>query len=163
MSDQNQQTENNAVETVKQSSTILNIIMIILGIFFLAKGILEFFIWLNLIPAPLWLERIYNSLKGQDAANALAFLGPQGIVSATLGFWSLIAGILLFKEQESGWGMALVILSTITLIGISIIITWITVPGSLDFNYWPNWITILSVLIGFVGFIYLLFTKKRYS
>jgi hypothetical protein len=147
----------------KQSSLLLNILMIIIGLFFFSKGVLEFLTWLKVIPFPDWLKTIFASLDSRDVGGALSFLGKQGIISATLGFWALIAGFLMFGEQESGWGMALVILSIIVIMGASTIVTWILNPKTLDFTYWPNWVTMITVVIGLFGFIYLLVTKKRYS
>jgi len=147
----------------KQSNTVLNIIMILIGLFFLSKGVLEFLTWLNIIPLPVWLHSIYEKVNSEDLSSALSFLGTQGIVTAILGFWALIGGILMFGEQESGWGMAVVILSMIVVMGLASIITWIITPSSFDLTYWPNWITLITVIIGFFSFIYLLLTKKRYN
>jgi len=154
-------TDTNAVK--KESNTLLNIIMILMGAVFVLKGVFDLLLWLEVVPFPAWLQAVYDSLKGEEAASALSFLGSQGIISATLGFWSLVAGVLLFKEEESGWGMSLVILSIMTIIGITSIITWITVPDSFDLLFWPNWVTIFTTIVGLFGFIYLLITKKRYS
>lgn len=157
-------TDTGAGETKpKQSSTLLNILMILIGLFFLSKGVLELLIWLKIVPIPEWLNSIYSKLNTKDLNSALSFLGTQGILTATLGFWSFIGGILLFGEQESGWGMAIVILSTIVIMGFASIIKWITNPSTFAVVYWPNWITILTTVIGFFGFFYLLFTKKRYG
>lgn len=147
----------------KQSSAVLNILMILVGLFFLSKGMVELLIWLKIVPIPAWLDSIYSRLNTENLNSALSFLGTQGILTATLGFWSFIGGILLFKEQESGWGMAVVILSTIVIMGFASIINWIMNPSSFAVVYWPNWIIILTTVIGFFGFFYLLFTKKRYG
>ncbi|MBN2533131.1 MAG: hypothetical protein JXB88_09570 [Spirochaetales bacterium] len=147
----------------KQSSAVLNILMIIIGLFFLSKGILELLTWLKIIPIPDWLKTVYSKLNDKDLTSALSFLGTQGIITATLGFWSFVGGILLFSEQESGWGMAVVILSTIVIMGAASIINWIMNPSSFELLYWPNWITIITAVIGFFGFFYLLLTKKRYN
>jgi hypothetical protein len=147
----------------KQSSLLLNILMIIIGLFFFSKGVLEFLTWLKVIPFPDWLKTVFASLESRDLGGALSFLGTQGIVSATLGFWAFIAGFLMVGEQESGWGMAIVILSIMVIMGAATIATWILHPKTLDFTYWPNWVTMVTVVIGLFGFIYLLVTKKRYS
>ncbi|MBN1698253.1 MAG: hypothetical protein JW881_12125 [Spirochaetales bacterium] len=147
----------------KQSSLVLNIIMIVIGLVFFSKGVLEFLAWLKVFPLPDWLKTIAISLDSRDMGNALSFLGTQGIISATLGFWAVIAGFLMFGEQESGWGMALVILSIMVVMSVSAVLTWILNPKTLDLAYWPNWITMVAIAIGLFGFIYLLATKKRYS
>jgi hypothetical protein len=147
----------------KQSSALLNILILLLGLFFLSKGVLEFLTWAKLIPLPQWLQKIEKALSRTDLQEALSFFGTQGIVSAALGFWAFIAGILLFMEQESGWGMALVILSMMVIMGLSSALAWIFNPSSFQVTYWPNWITILAMVIGLFGFLYLLITRKRYQ
>ena len=141
----------------------MNVLIIIAGLFFLSKGILEFLTWLKAVPFPDWLTMVYSKLNNKDLNSALSFLGTQGILSACLGFWAFIAGILMFREQESGWGMAIVILSTIAIMSLTSIIMWIVNPTSFELTYWPNWVTIFTVIIGFFGFFYLLITKKRYT
>ena len=147
----------------KHSSTLLNVIMILLGIIFFLRGVFDFLTWLQVIPFPGWLQVVYAKLGGPEAGSALSFLGPQAIIASTLGFWALVSGILMFREKETGWGMAIVILSTITLMGASTIIGWVQVPATLDIKYWPNWASMLSTGIGFFGFIWLLITRKRFT
>ncbi len=164
MSDiENMDTNADTGAVIKESNKLLNIIMIVMGAVFVLKGVFDLLLWLEIVPFPTWIQAVYDSLKGDEASSALSFLGSQGIISTALGFWSVIAGILLFREQESGWGMSLVILSIMTVIGITSVITWITVPGSFDLLFWPNWITIFATIVGLFGFIYLLITKKRYN
>ncbi|MBN1413228.1 MAG: hypothetical protein JW969_20475 [Spirochaetales bacterium] len=150
-------------EKPKKSNFILNLLMILFGLLFLGRGVLTFLTWLNVIPIPEWLQNIYAKLSGEQAQQALSFLGPEAIISSALGFWAFIAGILMFFNEESGWGMAVVVLSTMALMGGSAILNWITIPNSFDVGYWPNWITMLTVVVGVIGFFWLLFTKKRYK
>jgi hypothetical protein len=147
----------------KESSSVLNIIMIIVGLLFFGKGILDFVAWFKLFAMPEWLVTLHTALGSKEAGAALSFFGTQGIVSAMLGLWSFIAGILLFRAQESGWGMAIVILSTIAANGITAVIGNITSSETFDLLYWPNWVVILTTLAGILGFFFLLMTKKRYS
>ena len=147
----------------KQSSMLLNLFMMGIGLFFLSKGVLELLTWWRVAPLPDWLATAYRGLSDNDLANVSSLLGTTAIISTTLGFWALIAGLLMFREQESGWGMALVILSTIALMGIATIIRWIGNPSSFSLTYWPTWVTMITVLFGFLGFFYLLFTGKRYG
>ncbi len=147
----------------KESSAVLNIIMIIVGLLFFGKGILDLVSWLKLAAMPDWLVTLHTALGTKEAGAALSFFGTQGIVSTMLGLWSVIAGILLFKEQESGWGMAIVILSTIAANGLSAVIGSLGAKEPFDLLYWPNWVVILTTLAGILGFFFLLITKKRYS
>jgi hypothetical protein len=89
--------------------------------------------------------------------------GGQGIISILLGFWCLVAGIGMFREEEYAMGIGLVVLSIMAAVGITAIIGWIASPGSFDAAYWPNYITIAATAIGVLGFIWLLFTYKRYD
>lgn len=147
----------------KRSWIIVNLIMLFLGIILFSRGVFEFLTWQKIIPSPQWMQNLNEKLSAPEARNALAFFGPQAIISAALGFWALVAGILMFRNSKTGWGMALVILSTMALIGISMIVTWFTVPDSFNPTYWPNWISVLTVLIGLTGFFWLLFNRKLYS
>jgi len=146
-------------EKEKDSNELLNILMIILGIIFILKAVFEFLAWGG-IYVPSWLS---DWATNPDAEAALAILGGQGIISAVLGFWCLIAGIRMFAEEEWALGAALVVLSIMALMGVSAIIRWITVPGVFDITYWPNWVTIAATIIGGIGFFWLLFTRKRYD
>ena len=143
-------------EKKKDSNELLNILMIIIGILFLLKGITEFLAWSGII-VPAWL----SGLSGASATTALSFFGSQGLVSAILGFWCIVAGIGLFREEEYALGMGLVVLSILAVQGLSSIISWIS--GGFDFAYWPNYIILIAFIIGLLGFFWLLFTYKRYD
>jgi hypothetical protein len=159
-----QQNKQKTAEPVKkESSAVLNIIMIIVGLLFFGKGLLDLVSWLKLFVLPDWLATLQVALGSKEAGAALSFFGTQGIVSTMLGLWSFIGGILLFREQESGWGMAVVVLSTIAANGISSIIGSVSATSTFDLLYWPNWVVILTSVAGVLGFFFLLITKKRYS
>jgi hypothetical protein len=138
----------------KDSNELLNFLMIIIGGLFIFKAITDFLAWANIIPLPAWLT------VGDEA---LAMFGGQGIISILLGFWCLVAGIGMFKEEEYAMGIGLVVLSIMAAVGITTIIGWISAPGSFDAAYWPNYIIIAATAIGVIGFIWLLFTYKRYD
>jgi len=146
-------------EVEKDSNELLNIVMIILGLVILAKAILDFLAWGGIL-VPDWLS---DWATNPDAEAALSILGGQGLVSAILGFWCLAAGIRMFAEEEWALGAALVVLSVLSVMGVSAIIGWIINPGTFDLAYWPNWVTIAATVIGVVGFFWLLFTRKRYD
>jgi uncharacterized membrane protein len=69
----------------KDSNELLNILMIVLGLLFLFKGVMDLLAWTGII-VPSW-------LTGPDLAAALTLFGSQGLISIILGFWCLIAGI----------------------------------------------------------------------
>ena len=141
-------------EKKKDSNELLNFLMIIIGGLFIFKAITDFLAWANVIPLPSWLT------LGDEA---LSMFGGQGIISILLGFWCLVSGIGMFREEEYAMGMGLVVLSIMAAVGITAIVGWITSPGSFDAAYWPNYLIIVATIIGVVGFFWLIFTYKRYD
>lgn len=139
----------------KDSNELLNFLMIIIGLLFIFKAVMEFLAWSG-IYAPTWLD-----VADLEAASSM--FGGQGIISLLLGFWCLISGIGMFREEEYAMGMGLVVLSIMAAVGITAIVGWIAAPGSFDAAYWPNYIIIAATVIGVVGFVWLLFTYKRYD
>lgn len=139
----------------KDSNELLNILMIIIGLLFIFKAIMEFLAWAR-IYEPTWLD-----IADLDAASSI--FGGQGVISILLGLWCLISGIGMFREEEYAMGMGLVVLSIMAAVGITAIVGWIAAPGSFDFGYWPNYIIIAATVIGVIGFFWLLFTYKRYD
>ncbi|KKK43502.1 hypothetical protein LCGC14_0681360 [marine sediment metagenome] len=142
-------------EKKKDSNELLNFLMIIIGLLFILKAVMELLAWAD-IYTPEWL-----SGTGVDAA--LSVFGSQGIISLLLGFWCLVAGIGLFREEEYALGMGLVVLSIMAAAGITAVMGWISAPDSFDAGYWPSYITIVATIVGVLGFLWLLFTYKRYD
>lgn len=139
----------------KDSNELLNILMIIIGLLFVFKAVMEFLAWTG-IYEPTWLE-----IADLDAANSI--FGGQGVISMLLGIWCLIAGIGMFREEEYAMGIGLVVLSIMAAVGITAIVGWISAPASFDPGYFINYIIIAATIIGVLGFIWLLFTYKRYD
>ena len=144
----------------KDSNELLNILMIGLGLLFLFKGVMDFLAWAN-IPGlvPSWLSDFTSST---DFEAALTLFGSQGLISIALGFWCLVAGIGMFREEEYAMGIGLVVLSLMALTGVSSVIGWVT-GTPFDLAYWPNYIVLAAFIIGVLGFLWLLFTYKRYD
>ena len=141
----------------KDSNELLNILMIVLGILFLFKGVMDVLAWVGFI-VPSWLS---DFATNPNLAAALTLFGGQGIISLLLGFWCLVSGIGMFREEEYALGMGLVVLSIMAAVGITAMIGWATTP--FDFEYWPNYVTIVATVVGVLGFVWLLFTYKRYD
>ena len=139
----------------KDSNELLNILMIIIGLLFVFKAVMEFLAWAG-IYEPAWLN-----LADLDAASAI--FGGQGVISMLLGVWCLIAGIGMFREEEYAMGIGLVVLSIMAAVGITAIAGWISAPASFDPAYFVNYIIIAAAVIGVLGFIWLLLTYKRYD
>ena len=146
-------------EKKKDSNELLNIIMIILGLLFLFKGVMDFLAWGGII-VPSWLSDFGSN---PDLAAALTFFGSQGLISIALGFWCLVAGIGMFREEEYAMGIGLVVLSIMAVQGATAVIGWLTNPASFDFTYGPSYIVLIAFIVGILGFIWLLFTYKRYD
>jgi len=143
----------------KDSNELLNIVMIILGLLFLLKGIMDFLAWAGII-VPSWLS---DFATDPDLAAALTMFGSQGLISIALGFWCLVAGIGMFREEEYALGIGLVVLSLMAITGVTSVIGWATNPASFDLAYWPNYVVLAAFIIGVLGFLWLLFTYKRYD
>ncbi len=134
----------------KDSNELLNFLMIIIGLLFLIKAIMEFLAWAG-IYTPSWAV--------DDAV--LSVFGGQATISILLGFWCLVSGIGMFREEEYAMGMGLVVLSIMAASGIMTMIGW--AGGSFDAAYWPNYLIIVASIVGVIGFLWLLMTYKRYD
>ena len=145
-------------EKKRDSNELLNFLMIILGLLFLFKGIMDFLAWGGII-VPSWLS---DFATDPDLAAALTFFGSQGLISVALGFWCLVAGIGMFREEEYAMGMGLVVLSIMAISGVTAVIGWVT-GTPFDLAYWPNYIVLVSFIVGVIGFLWLIFTYKRYD
>ena len=143
----------------KDSNELLNILLILIGIVFIFVAVMQFLAWAGII-VPSWLSGFAGD---PDLAAALTFFGSQGLISAILGFWAIVGGIGLFREEEYALGIGLVVLSIMAMTSISPVVGWITNPGSFDLGYWPNYVTIVALVLGVLGFFWLLFTRKRYD
>ena len=142
----------------KDSNELLNILMIILGLLFLFKGVMDFLAWAGIIY-PSWLD----IASTPELAAALTLFGSQGLISIALGFWCLVAGIGMFREEEYAMGIGLVVLSIMALTGLTSVIGWVSNPASFDLAYWPNYIILIAFIVGVLGFVWLLVTYKRYD
>ncbi len=133
-------------EKKKDSNELLNFLMIIIGGLFVLMGIINILAWL-----------------GIDVGFAIsipAILGSSGLVSIVLGFWCLISGIGMFREEEYALGMGLVVLSVMAVQTLSVMLTW---GGTEWWTNWINYIILIAFIIGVLGFFWLVFTYKRYD
>ena len=139
----------------RDSNELLNFLMIIIGLLFILKAVMEILAWSG-IYTPEWLE-------DPDLSGALSMFGGQAVISILLGFWCLISGIGMFREEEYAMGMGLVVLSIMAAVGVMTIVGWISEPATFDAAYWPNYVIIVAAIVGVLGFFWLLFTYKRYD
>ena len=79
-----------------------------------------------------------------------------------LGVWALIGGVGLLRSQEWGWGISLVVLSTVIVKYLYEVISGFLASAflTLDFNFW---IKFVMIFIAAVGIVYLLLTKYKYA
>jgi uncharacterized membrane protein len=140
------------VKKKKDSNELLNILMIIIGAIFVFVGIVNL---LSYFGISLGLD-----LSNPALQTVLTILGPSGLVSIILGFWCLVSGIGMFREEEYAMGMGLVVLSIMAVQTLLIMFSWI---GTTWYTNWINYIILVAFIIGALGFFWLLFTYKRYD
>ncbi|MFX1452149.1 MAG: hypothetical protein ACFFCM_15035 [Promethearchaeota archaeon] len=136
----------------KDSNELLNILMIIIGALFVLLGIMNILAWAGI--------DVGFDLDNPAVQEVLTVLGPSGLVSIVLGFWCLVSGIGMFREEEYAMGMGLVVLSVMAVQTLSVMLSW----GGIE--WWTNWINyilIIAFIIGVLGFFWLIFTYKRYD
>ena len=141
---------------VKSSSTLLNLLIIAIGAIFLFRATILILASFGVV-FPDFFDEIVKSIEGFEA------LGSQGIISLVLAAWCIISGIGLFKEAEWAMGQALVVLSVTVATTIESIITLILNPASFDYTDVSGWINLIAFIVGVVGFIWLLITRRRYD
>ena len=139
-------------EKEKDSNELLNILMIVIGGLFILMGILNILAWAGI--------SVGFDLSNPAIQAALTILGPSGIVSIVLGFWCLVSGIGMFREEEYAMGMGLVVLSVMAVQTLSVMLSW---GGTEWWTNWINYIILVAFIIGTVGFFWLIFTYKRYD
>ena len=141
---------------VKSSSTILNILIIAVGAIFLFKAIITLLTSFGVV-FPELLGEWDNELQGVSAH------GSSGLVSLVLAFWFIISGIGMFKEAEWAMGQALVVLSITVAMGVEPVIELILNPATFSWTDPSGLIVLISFIVGVVGFIWLLVTRRRYD
>ncbi|MFX1401989.1 MAG: hypothetical protein ACFE8V_12180 [Promethearchaeota archaeon] len=137
----------------KESSALLNIIVIILGAYFLFLAIIQ---TLSLLSIPIALPPEVEEFSDLLGSGSM-------LVSYVLGFWAFIAGFGLFKEQEWAMGIALTILSLMAVVSISYLLALIVGAPTTWWQAWTSWIYVVALAISVIGFFYLLITRGRYK
>ena len=132
----------------KDSNELLNWLLIIIGLLYVVQAVMQFLAWAGLpIAIPSWLNE----------AAAINLFGSQGLMTIVLGLFAIVAGIGMFKEEEYAMGMAFVVLAMMAVQGVASLLS------GFDAAYWGSWLVLVSAIIGVFGFIWLLFTYKRYD
>lgn len=141
---------------VKSSNPILNILIIAVGAIFLFRSVIELLTSFG-VDFPEILGQWSNELQGVGA------LGSSGLVSLVLAAWCIICGIGMFKEAEWAMGQALVVLSITIATGVEPLISLILDPASFSWTDASSIINLIVFLVGVVGFIWLIITRRRYD
>ena len=136
----------------KDSNELLNILMIVIGVIFVLVGVINLLAYFGI--------SLGLDLSNPAIQTVLTILGPSGLVSIVLGFWCLVSGIGMFREEEYAMGMGLVVLSVMAVQTLLIMLSWI---GTEWWTNWVNYIIMAAFVIGALGFFWLLFTYKRYN
>ena len=136
----------------KDSNELLNIILMALGALFVVWGILAALIQYDVLDLNLPVEL---------TALNLVF-GAGWLVNIILGFWALVSGFGMFKEEEWAMGQALVVLSIMAVSGLDAMLSIFNVGGDW-YTQWVSYIPIISLVVGLIGFFWLLMTRKRYD
>ena len=132
----------------KDSNELLNWLLIIIGLLYVVQAIMQFLAWAGVpLAVPGWLTE----------ATSINLFGSQGLTTIVLGLFAIIAGIGMFREEEYAMGMAFVVLAIMAVQGIASLL------GGFDAAYWGSWLVLGSAVIGVLGFVWLLFTYKRYN
>ncbi len=140
---------------VKSSSSILNILIIAVGAIFLFRAIINGLSITGVIPAVLE--------EWNDEIVGVAALGTELLVSLVLATWCIVAGVGMFKEAEWAMGQALVVLSIMVATGVEPVIGLILAPASFSWTNISSIINLVAFIVGVVGFIWLLITRRRYD
>ena len=154
MTKKNKQKSQTITTSKKQSSKLLNSLLIIIGVIILIQGVINLLLSF-FVEVPEWLLTTLETTH-----DAQGSVGAIGWMNIGLGIWAIISGISMFAEEEWAMGQALVILS---LIGLN------TIPAAINniladaWNYLFTYIYLLGALIGVVGLFYLLITGRRYN
>ena len=136
----------------KDSNELLNILMIVIGVIFVLVGVINLLAYFGI--------SLGLDLSNPGFQTVLTILGPSGLVSIVLGFWCLVSGIGMFREEEYAMGMGLVVLSVMAVQTLLIMLSWM---GTEWWTNWINYIIMVAFIIGALGFFWLLFTYKRYN
>ena len=136
----------------KDSNELLNILMIVIGVIFVLVGVINLLAYFGI--------SLGLDLSNPGFQTVLTILGPSGLVSIVLGFWCLVSGIGMFREEEYAMGMGLVVLSVMAVQTLLIMLSWM---GTEWWTNWVNYIIMVAFIIGALGFFWLLFTYKRYN
>ncbi|MHA1729702.1 MAG: hypothetical protein ACTSWY_13375 [Promethearchaeota archaeon] len=154
-----EQVDKETGKELPDSNELLNIIMMVLGVLFIIQGVLNILSWFGVLT-PGWLTAITSGDSGQAA---MALLGQSGLVTTLLGVWCFISGVGMMREEEWAWGVALIVLSIMFVNALGSLIGWITAPTTFEIGNFTTWITLIGLIVAVLGFLWLIFTKKRYA
>ncbi|OLS12012.1 MAG: hypothetical protein RBG13Loki_4356 [Promethearchaeota archaeon CR_4] len=137
--------------STKESSWLMNLIMLIIGAISIVLAIMSLVASYGFVTPPAWWP------------SGLATATFNSMITLPIGVWMVIAAIGLWDEQEWAVGASFVCFTVIIAQGLIGVVTGI-LAAPVDFWLaWPNWVAFILILVSIVGFLYLLFTMKRYK
>ena len=83
-----------------------------------------------------------------------------GYMYMAIGAWGVVGGVGLIKDQEWGWGISLVVLSTVIVAFLAEIIVGFMAETWTDILLW---IKLAALILAAGGIVYLLLTKEKYE
>jgi len=135
----------------KDSNELLNILMMLLGALFVFLGVVNMLSYFEI-----------NIGMPEELEYLLSTLGSFWSVMLVVGLFGIISALGMFKEEEWAMGQALVVLPVMCVLSLSQILLAIDISETW-YEAWINYIPIITIIVGILGFFWLLFTRKRYD
>jgi len=131
-------------------SKLFGIVLIIAGAFIAIIGIL------NVVG--------FNPLKDVLPQDYKFLAGITGWSNIVIGAWGFIGGVGLTQSQEWGWGISLVVFSTVIVTFIAEV--YYGILAAMTSGNWSDftmWLKLVAIGLSAVGIVYLLLTKYKYA
>ena len=135
-------------------SWLYGIILILAGGLILVTGLLNAF----------GISFLSDQLQNLGYPDLATMASSVGYLHMAIGAWGIIGGVGLIKDQEWGWGIALVVLSLVIVTFIVDVI--LGLKAAIETAIWTDWvlwIKLVALIVAGVGIVYLLMTKEKYA
>lgn len=145
------------------SAPTRHLLVLLSSITIIITAIVDFLIVFRLLPFPLWLSDI---LIGSQEAVYTGFYNlhlTEGVVYSFLGLIGFYSWMGYLKDLEISRTLSILSLTVIVGSNVAYIINWIVYPQIFDITYFPNWLRIINMVMGFLGFFYIFTVAQRYN
>jgi hypothetical protein len=135
-------------------SWLYGLILILAGGLIVVTGLLN----------ALGISFLSDQLQSLGYSDLAAMASSVGYLHIAIGAWGIIGGVGLIKDQEWGWGIALVVLSLVIVTFIVDVI--LGLKAAIETSIWTDWvlwIKLVALIVAGVGIVYLLMTKEKYA